>query len=476
MLDKASSYALYPSQMNGGRLDFVFHHPGFEPIRTFRASLKVVCLGQIISSPEYGISASGASDGNFPFINVQHILEYSRINTEPGIYVSECDEEKRLRPRDIIIARTGFSLGKAAVIPPQCDGYAFGSFCLRFRIEDPNYSEEYIVRFLNSTIGKNQTLMLRTGSDKPNINSDQIKDMRIPECTPDDQASILESVFEIEHKAMSLEKSSACLRVDLMREFERYIKLDAPASKEIPFIKYGKLANSIVFTKPFNEIEDRLHCLFYHPNYWEAIRLLEARYKTTSLSQIVSQPIVRGAQPEYSEEGEVFVIKTIDIKDNGIDIENVLKVEESFLKSNPDALVLKGDVLIASTGYGSLGKIAVYEGEEPALADGHVCILRLSKDYDPYFVSYYLQTWIGTAQFDRWFSGASGQIEIQPGDLGKFIIPISSKRGISLRDQQNLASEMREKLKSVWTIEAAARSEWEESVRVFDDWIKSIIA
>ena len=60
-------------------------------------------------------------------------------------------------------------------------------------------------------------------------------------------------------------------------------------------------------------------------------------------------------------------------------------IEKDIFDEMPSAHITKGDILIASTGTGTLGKAGVYEIDMPAVADGHVTIIRVdSKAIDPH--------------------------------------------------------------------------------------------
>jgi len=224
------------------------------------------------------------------------------------------------------------------------------------------------------------------------------------------------------------------------------------------------------FYKFPDDIGDRLHYLYYHPKY-EILEELGKKYKLVKLKEIVSEPIIRGEQPEYAEEG-ITVIKTVDLQNGYIDYENCLKVSEEFFekyaKDHPEGVLRKGDIFIASTGYVSMGKVDIYEKDEPAMADGHISILRIKAEYDPYFIAYYLRSHLGQIQFDKWWSGSSGQIEIQPQDLGEFLILESSEDGIPLDKQKEISEEITEKLNELFEMEKRANEKWKEAKKLFE--------
>lgn len=154
--------------------------------------------------------------------------------------------------------------------------------------------------------------------------------------------------------------------------------------------------------------------------------------------------------------------------------QNPCKKEEYLcqnMTNHPEGVLRKGDILIASTGYVSMGKVDIYEREEPAMADGHISILRVKSEYDPYFIVYYLRSYFGQVQFDKWWSGSSGQIHVYEQDLGEFLIPESSEEGIPLEKQKGIAQKITEKLNDVFELEKKAKEKWEEGKRLFEKMI-----
>jgi type I restriction enzyme M protein len=84
---------------------------------------------------------------------------------------------------------------------------------------------------------------------------------------------------------------------------------------------------------------------------------------------------------------------------------------------------MKNDVLINSTGDGTIGRVAVYNQEFPAVVDGHITIVRF-KDKDlAWYSAAYLLSEQGQDQIYRYINGSSGQVEIYPQDIARLWIP-----------------------------------------------------
>lgn len=99
-----------------------------------------------------------------------------------------------------------------------------------------------------------------------------------------------------------------------------------------------------------------------------------------------------------------------------------------------------GDVLLSSTGDGTLGKSCVYDLDIPAIADGHITIIRANKkEIEPYYLSDYLRAGFGAIQINRLFTGSTGMIELTPSQVDSIIIDMKK----NIEEQRNLSKKMR---------------------------------
>lgn len=103
-------------------------------------------------------------------------------------------------------------------------------------------------------------------------------------------------------------------------------------------------------------------------------------------------------------------------------------------------LVQQGDVLLASTGDGTLGKACVYDAAHPAIADGHVTIIRVdAQKIDPYYLADYLRYSFGSLQVNRLFTGSTGLIELTPEQVDSIVIELP----VSVDDQKSISTQIR---------------------------------
>ncbi len=190
--------------------------------------------------------------------------------------------------------------------------------------------------------------------------------------------------------------------------------------------------------------------------YWDVkVRVEMERIVTNNgklISSLNSIKTARGKSPSaenYVDEvdGYAVVIKSgSNISKQGmVLLDNADWVEKSvydaFLEhSNPRNIINKFDILLSSTGDGTLGKCAVFDLEVKAIADGHITLIRVDpKIIDPYYLCDFLRCGFGAEQINRLYTGSTGMIELTPEQVDSIIVDMRS----GLAEQKLLSSQVR---------------------------------
>lgn len=154
----------------------------------------------------------------------------------------------------------------------------------------------------------------------------------------------------------------------------------------------------------------------------------------------------RGVSPKTDNyvdpaDGYAMVIKAGSVTPFGAILDSVDWIEKSeYDVANPRAHVKGGDVLLSSTGEGTLGKAAVYDSDAPAIADGHVTIIRVDpRTVDPWFLADYLRQGFGRVQSNRLFTGSTGLIELSKENVDRIVVPSYLPR----REQKKISRGLR---------------------------------
>jgi hypothetical protein len=132
-----------------------------------------------------------------------------------------------------------------------------------------------------------------------------------------------------------------------------------------------------------------------------------------------------------SERENVCVLKSNCIRNGYIDTSLARSTHrENYNRNKSRAGVQRDDILINSTGDGTIGRVAVYNYDFPAVVDGHITIVRFKDKELAWYVAAYLMTDEGQNQIYRYVNGSSGQVEIYPQDIERIWVKPATKEKI----------------------------------------------
>lgn len=133
----------------------------------------------------------------------------------------------------------------------------------------------------------------------------------------------------------------------------------------------------------------------------------------------ISTFINRGITPKYTEskENSILVINQKCIRDFQVSSEQARLNDLSKQKVASDKLLQKFDVLVNSTGVGTLGRVAQYFGDKStATVDSHVTIVRPDIiKVDPLFFGYLIKN--KQTEIEGFAQGTTGQTELSRESL-----------------------------------------------------------
>ncbi|MDY0039676.1 MAG: hypothetical protein RBS57_05145, partial [Desulforhabdus sp.] len=172
------------------------------------------------------------------------------------------------------------------------------------------------------------------------------------------------------------------------------------------------------YTARFSELEQsrRLDAEHFYPAFQRLATQMPDHIKLVPLGTQLSF-CQRGKQPVYSANG-LPVINSKHVQNNKIVFEGNRKAAPNPIA---DLQIRYGDLLMNGTGRGTLGRAAPYLTDRKAIPDNHVTMLR-SRTLDPAYLSFYLNSQVGQLQVEMHQRGTSGQLELYPFDIRKFLV------------------------------------------------------
>jgi type I restriction enzyme S subunit len=143
--------------------------------------------------------------------------------------------------------------------------------------------------------------------------------------------------------------------------------------------------------------------------------------------------IKRGVSPKYAEDSGFIILNQKCIRDNRIDY-SPSRFTDSQKTYPEDKILKKGDILINSTGRGTLGRTAQIKDdlEETQLVDTHITIVRAKDDVDPFFLGQLIRR--NEPLIESLGKGSTQQLELSRTELGEIKLsfpPLPTQRKIA---------------------------------------------
>lgn len=130
---------------------------------------------------EYGITASAKDFGDVILLRITDIREDGKLNGDFKFYTGKEQllSKYQLNPDDVLIARSGATAGKPYIHKSKGD-FIFGSYLLRVKLIKEKINPDYFYTFLNSFNYWGQLNGMKIGTAQPNVNTTNLKTLRIP--------------------------------------------------------------------------------------------------------------------------------------------------------------------------------------------------------------------------------------------------------------------------------------------------------
>ena len=152
----------------------------------------------------------------------------------------------------------------------------------------------------------------------------------------------------------------------------------------------------------------------------------------------VSTFISRGISPKYIEKGGIRVLNQKCIRNHVINYDLARRHNFELKKFSKDRFIKKGDVLINSTGQGTLGRVAQVreDPKELTTVDSHITIVRPKEEL--FYLEYFGYSAIAIEKIIKNYGqGTSGQTELAKSKVQN---DLEISFPISLKEQKNIVA------------------------------------
>ena len=395
------------------RIDAKYYHCDYMVfnIKNY-GEFEIKSLKQCVNFFETGVS--NFNDGNIKLKR----LKTSNIQNGFILYqdltdcvVPERDKKKILCKGDVVLTTYGTgSIGKVAYV--NFDTQIIPDYTIAILRTKKTIDSGYLASFLGSIYGKQQIMRRVIGTSgitlviKPHL-----IDIQIPIPSPEIQKYIGDKVR----------------RAEELREEAKKLKKEAEGIiyKELNFGSLEdklKIINNKYTWVGLHNLGIRIDSKYYNEKVLRIKDYFNKHYETIKLKECL-QYCSRGKSFAESSEDGIILIKTKNLNNSFINYERNFVYEKEV---NNNLILKEKDLIFASMGVGSLGKIDMYyPSEEKATIDGTLMLLRFKSDskLKPEYVMEFLRTHIGQKLIYQNVVGSTGIISISVDDLINIDIP-----------------------------------------------------
>ena len=312
----------------------------------------------------------------------------------------------------------------------KINDYVFSNGFYIFKIKK-DWNQKFVLYLLRSK--KLKALIDNNIYRGIGISSYKIEDLfkvKIGKCLIEHQVAAVEAIIPIEENIKSLKKNIKSTQNIIDNTLKTVFQFDYEKFNTLKAIKLYSTTQSVYSDNP----DLRFSAKFYRPagEYVEneLRRIGKKRFK-----HYLAEPIVLGASiapTDCCEDGEFCYISMATIKTWEFDKDAANIVSNDYAEAKNEKRVKKNDIILARSGEGTIGKVALIEEDVNAIFCDFTMRIRL-KNYNPKFAYYYMRSTYFQYLVEIYKKGLGNNTNIFPIVVQEFPLP-----DLSLDEQQKI--------------------------------------
>ncbi|MBO5739102.1 restriction endonuclease subunit S [bacterium] len=229
-------------------------------------------LGSITTQIHYGYTASAENSGNVKLLRITDIQDDKVLwNNVPFCSISDDNIKKyMLQNRDILIARTGGTMGKTYVVDNLKETAVFASYLIR-AIPLNNINEKYIKIFMESPLYWKQLKEYSMGTGQPNVNGQSLSKLMVPLPPLTEQLRIVNKINKLLDFIENLKKKNDSVK-------ENSLSLLKSIEEMFLTVYLNKSSNIIDLKEKRAILSAKIISQLYEEQYFGAIKLEKIIY------------------------------------------------------------------------------------------------------------------------------------------------------------------------------------------------------
>lgn len=302
------------------------------------------------------------------------------------------------------------------------------------KLDETKVNKKYLLWYFNCVI---KDLFDKVFSSKY-LSKKELSRIRIPEIDKKKQDEIVKRLLTYEDQIIKLKKTLKNETAVIDTVFGEKFEFDYETFKTL------KKNNSYCLMQSmFSNNQDMRFSVKYHRPAGRFVMQQLRKMSDLSIKHFLSEPIELGASistKDYNEHGEYVYISMATIKKWRFDSETAALVDMSYSSKNGNKSVKKYDIIMARSGEGTIGKVALIEEDLKGIFADFTMRIRL-EDYNPYFAYYYFRTSYFQYLVEIYKKGLGNNTNIFPTVIKDLPIP-----NISLKEQEIIVSKIKKNM------------------------------
>lgn len=217
------------NELTGNRYDPFYHQTYFNELLTSLENSKYrkSKLGLHLSEITYGASFNNEYvESGVPLLRIKD-LKRNEICVDEVVYLPESARNLLgncfVKHNDFLISRSG-TIGIVAIVPESIDGFAFGSFMIKFTLaENSGIVKNFLSYYLNSSLMIKLVERNKIGAVQGNITIPTIRNFPLVLPTPNEQQKIADHITGIRQQAQQLKNKTNELLKKASEEIEKIL-------------------------------------------------------------------------------------------------------------------------------------------------------------------------------------------------------------------------------------------------------------
>lgn len=352
---------------------------------------KIALKKLLLGNPQYGANEIGIErNTNIEprYIRITDINEFGELENEFGKTASLIEDKFILETNDLLLARSGNTVGKSYLHKKVDYDCFFAGYMIRFKINESLVLPQYIFVYTQTDFYKKWIKAIQRSTGQPNINADEYRNLEIPLPTFDIQEKIIEIYFSFlkqkQQNELEAEKLLASIDTFLLNQ----LGITLPTQEE-------NTLKSRMFTTSLKELSSSRFDPHFNKVYFNEVfkSFSKAKYPIKKIKEVLEN-IKTGTTPHqklnpYSENEGIVFLRNTNLKKYQIDLTNTKYVQDQY--ENLLTFSEKDEVIMCIAG--TVGLSAKNDIEIPISINQNVSALKFFESVvNPDFATYWFNS------------------------------------------------------------------------------------